>query len=161
MNEINQNVASLLKVAIGSWSGQEEMADPSGGTEQMHARGAFENQPALGGMGMTGSYQQQIDTITTMYCQTTYRFDPDGGVLMTWIPSSGDACIFRGTLRDGTIQVSRTDDQGMNHRIESDYRTPGVVHVTATIAGDQMPEMVLFTGRYELLQGNHQTAASS
>lgn len=161
MNEINQNITKLLNAATGSWSGQEEMADPSGGTEPIHARGAFENQPALGGMGMTGSYQQQIDTTTTMHCQTTYRFDPDGGVLMTWIPSNGDACIFRGTLRDGTIQVSRTDEQGMIHRIESDYSTPGVARMTSTITGDQMPEMVLFTGRYVLLQGDHQEAESS
>ena len=159
MNEINQNVASLLKAAIGSWSGQEEMADPSGGTEQIQAHGAFENRSALGGMGMTSSYQQQIDTITTMHCQTTYRFDEDGGVLMTWIPSTGDACIFRGTLRDGTIQVSRTDEQGLTHRIESDYRTPGVMQITSTVAGEEMPEMIVFTGRYALLQRNDQEAA--
>ena len=160
MNEIDLNVTNVLNNATGSWSGQEQMADPSGGTEPIHARAAFENKPALGGSGMTGAHHQQVGDTTTMHCQTTYRFDPDGGVLMTWIPSSGDACIFRGSLRGSTIRVSRTDEQGLTHRIESDYGTPGVVQIKATIASEEMPEMEVFTGHYELVQGGNQETAS-
>ena len=50
---------------------------------------------------------------------------------------------------------------GLTHRIESDYGTPGVVQIGATVASEEMSEMEVFTGYYELVQGENQETASS
>lgn len=152
MNEASTLVRTFLKSISGAWTGKEKMADASGGMEELVAEAEFENSPALGGSGITSAYRQRMDGLTTMSCQTTYRFEPNGKVLMTWTPSSGDACIFQGTLEENVIKVSRKDADGLQHTIRSDYREPDVAHITATIAGEMMPETVVFSGKYKRRQ---------
>ncbi len=148
MTENRESMKAFLDKILGAWSGAEKMSGGPQGPDTIEAQGRFENQLALGGNGLTSAYQQEIGGNASIYCQTTYRFDDDGSVLMTWTPSTGDAQLFKGALEGNVIRVSHTGEDGMTQTIETDYGDGEVARLRSSISGNGMPEMIVFSAEY-------------
>jgi hypothetical protein len=144
-----EKAEAFLAIALGAWSGNEQMSGGPEGGGDIKAIGAFKNEPALGGAGMTSAYVQEIDGGVSMHCQTTYRFDEDGSILMTWTPSGGDAQIYTGKLDGRKMRVCHTGEDGMTQTIETDYSEADIASLRATVSGNGIPEMTVFTAVYQ------------
>ena len=138
----------FLSVVEGDWKGEETVVTGPNVEDRLTATGTFGNRPALAGRGFTSSYSQSVDGETTLDCQTTYVFDDDGGVQMAWVPSSGDAQLFRGRRNDFTVEVAREDENGMIHIIVADYGTADVAEIHSELTNSEMPAMEVFSARY-------------
>lgn len=148
MSEKSEVAGRLLALAAGRWRGEEEiLADPSS-PEPLTFSGEFENESTLGGTGLISHYVQTREAETSLRCETVYRLGDDGSAVMTWTPSRGEPQIFRGTYTAKTIDVSRTDEDGMLQTLVAEYGEDGAMTNTMRITPPGAEPMTVFTGRY-------------
>lgn len=146
---MTESLEDFLQRISGQWRGTEKMVvDPSNGTE-MTTEATLTNTICLGGMGFVSDYVQTHDGKETIRCQTTYRFESNDGVTALWLPSSGSFQHFEGTLKDGLIEVFRTDENGMNQTLKTDYSEKDAFTTRTTMSPPSGPEMTVFEGVYK------------
>lgn len=141
-------LSEFLSAIEGNWEGSEKIVMGPGPEEQLVASGTFSNRPALAGRGFVSSYSQTVGGAPALDCQTTYVFDDNDKVQMAWVPSSGEAQLFRGERHGHTIEVAREDENRMTHTILADYGTAGVATISSTIKSADAPAIEVFSARY-------------
>ena len=148
---MNDNeVKALAERMSGSWQGDEEIVV---GPEQppMKSVGRFNNATALGGRGIRADYVQENGGETGMVCETVYRFDADGAVLMSWFPGEGEPQVYRGMAVGFRIEVSRTNADGMLETLTADYSEPGQMSNSMQLTMPDGSTMIVFSGEYRRL----------
>ena len=85
---------------------------------------------------------------TGMVCETVYRFDADGAVVMSWFPGEGPPQVYSGTVEDFRIEVSRTNADGMLETLTADYAEPGRMSSRMQLKMPDGSAMTVFSGDY-------------
>lgn len=134
----------------GRWQGDEEIvmgpAQPP-----LQSVGRFSNTAVLGGRGIRADYVQETGGEAGMVCETVYRFDADGAVVMSWFPGEGEPQVYRGTVTDFRIEVSRTNADGMLETLTADYSEPGRMSNSMQLKLPDGTDMTVFSGDYRRL----------
>ena len=143
----DEELSALTERMSGRWQGDEEIVM---GPDQppLSSVGRFTNSAVLGGQGMRGDYAQETDGETGMLCETVYRFDADGAVVMSWFPATGDPQVYRGTVADFRIEVSRTNADGMLETLIADYSEAGRMSNRMQLKLPDGTAMTVFSGDY-------------
>lgn len=148
MGERKLGKYDIVSRATGRWAGAELIVtDPSSG-QVLKAGGRLSVTECLGGAGFTSVYAQEVDGMTTMHCVTVYSFAEDGGATASWSPSIGGAQIFTGSVDGPVCIVRRTDEDGLQHVLTTDYSDPGRMLTSMTIGPPGVDGAVVFEGAY-------------
>jgi len=145
-----QSVKDFVQSAAGRFEGGEQIVvDPAQGTT-LEATGFMRNEIALGGMAIDSTYRQEMAGGTGIQCKTLIRFNEAGDATMIWTPDEGEPAIYRGKLVGATIDVSKTDENGITQRIRTDYTDGSSVtnQMVMEMPGSDAP-MTLFSGAYK------------
>lgn len=138
----------IVDAAVGRWRGTERMlAEPDQG-EWKAATSSTETIARLDGALLESAYAQTVDGQPGTTCRTLIHFQPDGRVRVHWFPAVGLSRVFDGGAREGVLVVSRTDDDGVVHRLVWDYSKPGEMTNTMEVEAEAAT-LTVFEGRYE------------